>query len=335
MIFKMSWFRRNFIPSKSNAFRPNILQTAAVVGMVVLVLISFAIANFQSLIWVTSEWLVSAVLPAIVADATNEARTEEALTPLTRSAVLDRAAELKAKDMADNNYFAHWSPAGLSPWHWFEEAGYRYIHAGENLAVHFTDSNAVVEAWLNSPSHRQNILNSNYTEIGIGTATGKFEGHDTVFVVQLFGTPNPAQVSVQNPLSQSVIEEVAATPGVPTVAGTESGEVDVSVTDEGTVVYESHTAVSYLEVSSSAPTSAATVETKAEAIGRLATSPRLFLQIAYSLIGLFVLGALLVSAVIEWRRQHPVQIAYSVALIVLMIALFRVHMAISGGVVIA
>jgi len=91
--------------------------------------------------------------------------------------------------MAEHEYFSHYSPEGVSPWCWFDEAGYVYAHAGENLAIHFTDSTEVVEAWMDSPTHRENIVDPKYTEIGVGTARGEFDGYDTVYVVQLFGAP--------------------------------------------------------------------------------------------------------------------------------------------------
>ncbi len=122
-------------------------------------------------------------------DLTNEARDEYKVPPLVRSEVLDAAATLKANDMVAHSYFSHFSPTGVSPWHWFDEAGYVYAYAGENLAVHFTDSSEMVAAWMDSPAHKENIVNGVYTEIGLGTARGTFEGYDTVFVVQLFGTP--------------------------------------------------------------------------------------------------------------------------------------------------
>lgn len=166
--------------------------------MAAMVLLTFIGANLQALFWQSSHWLVSTVLPAVVVDLTNEEREQSALPALSRSTVLDNAAKLKAEHMAKNEYFAHYSPTGVSPWHWFDEVGYVYAHAGENLAIHFTDSAEVVEAWMNSPTHRQNIVGSQYTEIGVGTAKGTYEGYDTVYVVQLFGTPAipPAAVPV-------------------------------------------------------------------------------------------------------------------------------------------
>lgn len=169
--------------------QPDKLQKLAMSIMVVMVFVTFIGANLQALLWQSSDWLVTTVLPAVVVDLTNAERSQNAETPLQRNAVLDAAARLKAEDMAKNEYFAHFSPTGVSPWHWFDEVDYVYAHAGENLAIHFTDSSEVVEAWMNSPAHRDNIVNGKYTEIGVGTAKGTYDGYDTVYVVQLFGTP--------------------------------------------------------------------------------------------------------------------------------------------------
>ena len=94
----------------------------------------------------------------MVVDLTNEERAMNHAAPLQRNAVFDEAARLKAEHMARYEYLQHFSPDGVSPWHWFDKAGYRYAFAGENLAIHFTDSDEVVEAWMNSPAHRQNIV---------------------------------------------------------------------------------------------------------------------------------------------------------------------------------
>lgn len=165
------------------------LQKISLSLMAVMVFITFVAANLHTVFWQSSEWLVSTVLPSVVVDLTNEERAVEAAAPLSRNATLDEAARLKAEHMAEYEYFAHYSPEGISPWHWFDEAGYVYAHAGENLAIHFTDSTEVVEAWMDSPTHRDNIVDPKYTEIGVGTARGEYEGYDTVYVVQLFGAP--------------------------------------------------------------------------------------------------------------------------------------------------
>lgn len=130
----------------------------------------------------------------------NGQRQEMGLNTLTQSQKLDQAAALKAQDMVAKGYFAHQSPQGTTPWHWFSQVGYKYNYAGENLAVGFIDSPEVFYAWLNSPSHKANMVNPNYTEVGTAIVSG-FEGNSLV-VVQLFGTPKAAAVT-SNPKSET------------------------------------------------------------------------------------------------------------------------------------
>lgn len=109
--------------------------------------------------------------------------------PLATSSLLDVAAQKKANDMMTNGYFAHYSPYGVSPWHWFTEVGYYFTHAGENLAMNFYTPKSVEAAWMASPAHRANVLRSLYTQIGLGIAHGTYEGKPTTFIVELFATP--------------------------------------------------------------------------------------------------------------------------------------------------
>ena len=199
------------------------LQKTALSLMAILTLVTFVGANLQAILWQSSDWLVSTVLPATVIDLTNQERSELNALPLQRNTTLDAAATLKAKDMAKNEYFSHFSPTGVSPWYWFDQAGYVYAHAGENLAIHFTDSTEVVEAWMKSPTHRENIVNGKYTEIGVGTAKGTYEGYDTVYVVQLFGAPGvPAAIEPQ----------ITPPPVVPTVPEVVAAPVPAEITPE-------------------------------------------------------------------------------------------------------
>ena len=188
----------------------DLFQRLALGGMFVLTLLTFIGANFHAYLWQSSDWLVSTVLPSVVVQLTNAERSDLAEAPLRRSATLDAAAKLKAEHMAKNEYFSHYAPDGTSPWFWFDQAGYVYAHAGENLAIHFTDSSEVVDAWMKSPTHRANIVGSQYTEIGVGTAKGKYEGYDTVYVVQLFGTP--AKVAVAAKAAPTVSQAVTEIP---------------------------------------------------------------------------------------------------------------------------
>lgn len=129
------------------------------------------------------------IASGVLIDLTNMDRASLSIDKLTASPLLEEAANLKAKDMAEKGYFAHTSPEGITPWYWFSEVGYRFKYAGENLGVNFTDSNLLHQAWLDSVKHKKNILNENFTEIGVGTAEGIYKGRSAVFVVQMFGSP--------------------------------------------------------------------------------------------------------------------------------------------------
>lgn len=135
------------------------------------------------------------ILVNVLIDLTNDNRLANNLTALIHNPLLDQAAQLKAEDMVRNGYFAHYSPTGVTPWHWFAQVGYYFIYAGENLAVNFTESKDVEDAWMKSPLHRANILDTRFKEIGLATSNGIYEGNSTTFVVQLFGAPSFADES--------------------------------------------------------------------------------------------------------------------------------------------
>lgn len=403
------WFKRHFIPHEQNDYAPHILQEAAVVGMLGLAILSFSVANIQSLLWVTSDWLVSTILPAVIIAETNQERASENLTPLVRNETLDAAAKLKAQDMADKEYFSHYSPEGLSPWYWFVQAEYKYVHAGENLAIHFTDSSEVVEAWMKSPTHRENIMNGKYQEIGIGTAKGEYEGYPTVYVVQLFGTPQAKKVVPTEAVSPNLpSSESVALPSVPTVTeqGTvlsaEESEPEQDITEqeekadatpepaveevevpvqvvppvfastqslqeevviepieapaETTVEKLATTSTEAPEVITKTPGSVAYLEHISTSTGGLpatatpldsdihtyttaptmafATQPHKWLQMVYIVLGSFVTFALVLSILIEIRRQKPLQVLYGTGLVVAMMLLLYVHISVSAGVTI-
>jgi uncharacterized protein YkwD len=117
----------------------------------------------------------------------NADRAQYHLPPLKIDARLTVAAQEKADDMSAKNYFAHISPDGKNPWYWFRNAGYEYRFAGENLAVGFSDSGDVEEAWMASAPHRGNILNIHYTQIGVAVSQGMLGGRLVHFVVVEFG----------------------------------------------------------------------------------------------------------------------------------------------------
>lgn len=135
------------------------------------------------------ELFASVLSPKNIVTLTNESRKSYDLSPLQVSEKLTLAAQKKAEDMFQNQYFSHFGLDQKSPWEWIKETGYSYLYAGENLAIHFVTSEEVLDGWMTSREHRENILNQRYTEIGIAVKRGKFWGYDSALVVQMFGRP--------------------------------------------------------------------------------------------------------------------------------------------------
>lgn len=147
----------------------------------------------------------SEITPAKILELTNQSRDSEGLLALALSSQLTEAAQLKAQDMFSHGYFAHTSPEGVDPWYWIKKAGYPYEYAGENLAMDFLSSEATHQALINSATHRKNILNSLYKEIGIAVVSGEFKGSATIITVEMFGSR-----IVPSAIADEAIDEAAA-----------------------------------------------------------------------------------------------------------------------------
>ncbi len=127
--------------------------------------------------------------------ATNSARAANGLAGLALNAKLNNSAQGKANDMIANDYWAHVSPTGVSPWYWFKQAGYKYIKAGENLAYGFDNSQQINDAWMGSSGHRANVL-GDYKDVGFGIASGaNYQGGQYTVVVAHYGKPYSTYVA--------------------------------------------------------------------------------------------------------------------------------------------
>jgi len=123
-----------------------------------------------------------------IVDWTNRYRANAGLAPLKLNEELSAAAKNKVNDMFARQYFEHVSPAGEGPADIIKEAGYEYVTTGENLALgDFGTDQVLVKAWMDSPGHRANIMNPNFTEIGVAAALGTYEEKKTWLAVQEFG----------------------------------------------------------------------------------------------------------------------------------------------------
>ena len=149
---------------------------------------------------------------------TNFQREKEGLPPVQENPKLNSSAVMKAEDMLSKQYFEHISPSGEGVDNLAEKVGYQFIAIGENLALgDFENDETLVQGWMNSPGHRQNILNSRYQEIGVAVLRGEFEGIVTWLAVQHFALPlaacsQPSEaISAEIEANQIQLNELEAT----------------------------------------------------------------------------------------------------------------------------
>lgn len=123
--------------------------------------------------------------------STNAQRAANGASALTLNSKLTAAAQAKANDMATRNYWSHNTPEGNPPWVFIQNAGYSYNKAGENLAYGFLSSDETVTGWMNSPSHKANLLDTQFKEVGFGIANNadyQSNGENTIVVAE-YGDP--------------------------------------------------------------------------------------------------------------------------------------------------
>lgn len=205
----------HFIPHEGNGHHPHVLKHRVLLGYSILLVLLKAVALAGAVALPSSSLFASAITAQNIISLTNATREGLGLPALTVDGRLTNAAEAKARDMVVNQYFAHTSPAGISPWYWIKKFGYIYRYSGENLAVHYVEAEDVQGGWLASPTHRANIVNPRFVNIGVGVASGDFEGYPSIFVVQMFGQPKDAE-------TQTAVAASTSTPTVPAPEPTEA-----------------------------------------------------------------------------------------------------------------
>lgn len=195
--------RHFFTPHSSNNHRAKALHPEFLLCYIFL----FALLNF-------SIKFIHAQYPEVLGFATdirieelfnltNVERKNAGLEPLKLNATLGRAAQAKASDMFSNNYWAHTSPSGKTPWEFITSSGYKYRLAGENLAKNFSTSDGVMVGWMASPTHKDNIVKDGYHDVGFAIVNGVLNGEETTLVVQMFGTSDAVSVAPENVISFS------------------------------------------------------------------------------------------------------------------------------------
>ncbi|HSX46937.1 MAG TPA: CAP domain-containing protein [Patescibacteria group bacterium] len=133
--------------------------------------------------------------------STNAQREQNGVGDLQLNSELTAAAQAKANDMIARNYWSHNTPDGQEPWVFFDNAGYKFQKAGENLAYGFATSSETVTGWMNSPPHRENLLDTAFVDVGFGFANGNNynnSGQETVVVAE-YGKPQVLAASNSQP----------------------------------------------------------------------------------------------------------------------------------------
>lgn len=195
---KSSKVKQWVVPTKHNSHHPHVLRKHGLIAIALLLIglqfvYNVTIARDARILG----YATNVSSQEVIADI-NSQRTKNKVSTLKVDSQLSTAAGLKADDMFKKGYWAHNSPDGTQPWKWFEAAGYKYQLAGENLAKDFRTSNGVTAAWLDSETHRKNMLNPDFNNIGLAVVNGTLNGQETTLVVAMFGNKQPTQSVAQD-----------------------------------------------------------------------------------------------------------------------------------------
>ncbi len=307
----------HIVPHHGNDHRPHLLRGRSVARVIAAALLLQALFTALYFDVLPADQFLARIMPQSLVAMANGERAERNLPRLEHDEKLQEAAELKARHMAENGYFSHTGPDGTDPWHWLEKAEYDYQYAGENLAVNFVDSKDVMRAWMESPEHRENVLNRHYTEIGIGTATGEYDGRETVFIVQYFGHPadalagpGPASGDVQTEQQEETRERetntgTAADNTTPDQPAESRREGDAPAEPPGEAAGAATEGSGTGTVTAGAESAGTTVPLVSRVTGTLA-SPHYLVSLVYTgLLGVFALAFLLKLAIRLEREHHP------------------------------
>lgn len=201
-----------FIPHEGNNFFPQflrpkraVLYATASLGIKAVIVV-FALSIPQQ----------AFMIPDVLAEQkkelellVEEVRKEHRLNVLDQNEKLEKSSQAKAEHMVDNSYFAHEGPDKKSLATFLKAAEYEYKVAGENLAMGFSSAQSVVNAWVQSPLHYKNLVDTEFLEQGLGIDSGEYKGKDTVFIAHHFGKQKATFVPLEKvvPTVEAVFAE--------------------------------------------------------------------------------------------------------------------------------
>ncbi len=330
--------KNHFVPHDGNDFQPHLLRHQSTTFFLLLIILVELALVVRVFILPANQNFLASVLPSVLTEMTNAERAQSGLVTLAENPLLVKAAQMKAEDMVLHGYFAHTTPDGKTPWYWLEEVEYDYRYAGENLAVNFFESEQVARAWMNSASHRANIIKPEYREIGIAVASGLYQGQSSVFVVQFFGTqkekpvitevaPEPevrevAQVASTAPKTSNTAPEIIQKEASKVAAKEETSLPETPARDTQVLGEE---VVSSVPSTVSAPQSIEPTLRERNFWQKVFDAP--FTSVTYALVFFSVLFIILLSigVFVRSERHHPLAMLRGVGLLVFIIFLLFVN----------
>ena len=292
---KIGHLKKFFVPHKHNDYHPHLFRNTFVLTTFFVCAFLLGV-SYHNYILLNKTVLGANIATNVLVDLANKNRVGNNVAPLTRNTKLDNAASMKATDMINKNYFAHFAPDGTSPWYFIQEAGYNFSYAGENLAIDFTSENDIDNAWMNSPLHKENLLNSNFKELGLAAKEGVRNGVDTVYVVQMFGsrlTPSPS------PTERGEVQVVSKVPKKVTVI---QESKNVIVVKNLEVKEDSNLAVN-TEVEKEGG-KVAGVETYASWYDKYVFDSPYYIQLFFIVLIIIIMFGIGLRLIIEYKRQH-------------------------------
>lgn len=311
-----------FIPHPGNDHRPHALRppalftyATAAVGVKVITFLLLAVIY-------PSVADLATIISGDVVLLTNTARLEAGQATLQVDPVLAAAAKAKGEDMLRRGYFAHQSPDGRQPWEWIDRGRYDYVYAGENLAMDFTSAGAIHGAFMTSPSHRENILDVHYADIGVAVVSGTMDGRPVDLLVQFFGTrrSTPGVVKAAPALVQKPPAVAKLPTPVPVALSskpvTPLAPASAPVTAPPVLVESAQTApaeAGQAPTDGRQPQAPLELERESDLVGLIVR----FAQLAFLVMFAGVAIALLLNIFIRVRVQHPSLILQSIAVLVI------------------
>lgn len=328
-----------FHPQRSNNHRPKFLHPKPLLYLSFIAFGFFQLVGLLSVVHTQSGSILgyaSNITVSQVVEATNSLRSASGLETLSYSSQLSQAAIAKAQSMFSEGYWAHTSPNGKEPWDFIKATGYTYKIAGENLARDFDTTPPMMDAWMNSSTHRANIMNPRYQEIGIAVVDGQLNGVETTLVVQMFGTPDTKVVTQQPSVSVPARSTTTASvnglenaePETVTLDNEKAPETQVNLAENLEQINQNQTAnLEETEVL------AQTVVPQGTLLNGILYSPKHVLRAFFLSIILIVLTILIYDGIVAGHRDSVRLVGKNLAHIMLFLTILYLVIAFKGGVV--